>query len=274
MKNLKIFLIFLAGIITLAMFACDSPQPPTPMHVEINQKRELVQLSDLNSNSPDKLWMQFFKQRQALEFWQELKTVDKKLRFDFGLFETLQEGISDPINQVVAGIVSYLVCHPRNLESLSFRSNISLFGEKLPAHEFLTSVPDAICQLTSLQELDLAINRIHKLPDAIGQLTGLQTLQLHVNHFNVLPEAVSLLNLKKLKLSGNPWFMPTALSLLTENSLISYARPAFPCSLRILCADYIQKNPDIFNEKQEQEVLPEELWQTKREALIKQEAWD
>jgi len=304
MKN---FNIFLAGIITLAMFACDNPpQSPTPMHVEANQERELVQLSDLNSDSPDSLWMRFFEERGALEFWRQLKSRlgttsrSKSVQVNFCYhLQPPQVAIVDQANQVAEGVIHYLICHSidptySNIASLRFMvGNIgdrnqrftslpTSIGQLSSLKDFsllcnnLTELPPTISQLTRLEKLDLRYNELEELPAPILKLASLTYLNLEMNKLKKLPEEAidQLTNLSTLDLSNNPWIERSNLSRLVVDSLISYARSAFPCSLRVLCADYIQKTPDIFNEKPEQEVLPEELWQAKRDTLINQEAWD
>jgi internalin A len=68
----------------------------------------------------------------------------------------------------------------------------------------LTTVPNAITQLTNLHALDLNYNRLTSLPDAITQLTNLQTLNLSANELTALPNAITYLtNLQTLNLRRN-----------------------------------------------------------------------
>jgi internalin A len=68
----------------------------------------------------------------------------------------------------------------------------------------LRRLPEAIGQLSQLQELNLSYNQLNTLPEAIGQLSKLKVLNLTHNRLSTLPEAIGQLSeLKKLHLSGN-----------------------------------------------------------------------
>ena len=65
----------------------------------------------------------------------------------------------------------------------------------------LTSIPESIGNLTSLQLLDLHSTRISELPESIGNLTNLQSLDLSLTRISVLPECIgNLTNLQSLDL--------------------------------------------------------------------------
>ena len=69
----------------------------------------------------------------------------------------------------------------------------------------LSTLPEAIGQLSQLQVLYLSGNQLSMLPEAIGQLSQLQELNLFSNQLNALPETIqSLEKLEKLFLHGNP----------------------------------------------------------------------
>ena len=57
----------------------------------------------------------------------------------------------------------------------------------------LSTLPDAIGQLSELQTLDLSDNQLSTLPEAIGQLTQLRELDLSNNQLIALPEAIGQL---------------------------------------------------------------------------------
>ena len=58
----------------------------------------------------------------------------------------------------------------------------------------LTTLPEAIGQLSQLHELSLSGNRLSTLPEAIGQLSQLQWLDLSRNELNTLPDAIGQLS--------------------------------------------------------------------------------
>jgi hypothetical protein len=68
----------------------------------------------------------------------------------------------------------------------------------------LSTLPEAIDQLSELQALDLSNNQLSTLPEAIGRLSQLQELNLSGNQLSTLPEAIGRLSqLQGLNLSGN-----------------------------------------------------------------------
>ena len=88
---------------------------------------------------------------------------------------------------------------PEAIGQLSQLQKLDLSDNKL------STLPEAIGQLATLQELNLSGNKLSWLPDAIGQLAKLQKLDLSDNKLSTLPEAVqSLERLEKLFLHGNP----------------------------------------------------------------------
>ena len=67
----------------------------------------------------------------------------------------------------------------------------------------LSTLPEAISQLTQLQVLNLSRNQLSTLPEAIGQLTQLRELNLSRNQLSTLPEAIGqLTQLWDLNLTG------------------------------------------------------------------------
>ncbi|MFM5891194.1 MAG: COR domain-containing protein [Dolichospermum sp.] len=73
----------------------------------------------------------------------------------------------------------------------------------------LTTLPEAIAQLSNLSELYLSYNQLTTLPEAIAQLSNLTVLDLSDNQLTTLPEAIKQLSqLEKLDLRGNQLNIP------------------------------------------------------------------
>lgn len=70
--------------------------------------------------------------------------------------------------------------------------------------EGITTIPEVIGDLSSLQELDLSTNRIRSLPSTIGRLTNLASLDVRNNLLTELPSEITYIStLRKLWLSNN-----------------------------------------------------------------------
>ena len=68
----------------------------------------------------------------------------------------------------------------------------------------ITKLPDAIGNLTLLEELDVVTNNLTELPETIGNLTNLQTLNISCNQILQLPDSIGkLVNLKSLCVCRN-----------------------------------------------------------------------
>ncbi len=100
----------------------------------------------------------------------------------------------------------------------------------------LTTLPDALGELTSLQSLHLSNNQLTALPDALGQLSSLQSLYLSHNQLTALPNALAkLASLRYLDIGGNQLTaMPDSLARLPSLqhlSLVGNLLAALPDSL-------------------------------------------
>ncbi len=82
----------------------------------------------------------------------------------------------------------------------------------------LTSVPEAIKNLSSLKSLILRYNQILSIPDWIGSLSSLESLNLNINNIKSLPESIgSLSSLKELSLWKNELiFLPESMGSLSS----------------------------------------------------------
>ena len=61
-----------------------------------------------------------------------------------------------------------------------------------------------ICQLASVQKLDLSNKHLKEIPKEIGQLASLQSLNLNYNELTEIPKEIGLLALQKLDLAYRP----------------------------------------------------------------------
>ena len=69
---------------------------------------------------------------------------------------------------------------------------------------FYPSIPDCICQLSSLTELYISGYHLPKIPENIGKLMNLEILILEDNEFTVIPDSLgNLINLSELDLTNN-----------------------------------------------------------------------
>lgn len=68
----------------------------------------------------------------------------------------------------------------------------------------IKEIPQSICFLRNLEELELQFNRIVSLPETIGALSRLKFLDLHNNHIRFIPKEIgSMINLSALNLDWN-----------------------------------------------------------------------
>uniref|UniRef100_A0A8P4K5Q1 RING-type domain-containing protein n=1 Tax=Dicentrarchus labrax TaxID=13489 RepID=A0A8P4K5Q1_DICLA len=130
----------------------------------------------------------FFKKRKPSD--------DSQKRLEYQLCRSKEAGADDilDISACELSEVSMLLC-----KTLMFYKTV------LDLHENkLTSLPEDIGKLASLQILNAEKNRLKALPDSIGDLRLLQTLNLKGNCLSELPSSVcSLSSLRTLDVSDN-----------------------------------------------------------------------
>ncbi|MEY2913446.1 MAG: hypothetical protein RLZZ184_2755 [Cyanobacteriota bacterium] len=86
-------------------------------------------------------------------------------------------------------------------EAIAQLSNLTVLDLR---NNQLTRLPEAIAQLSHLTALGLSNNQLTRLPEAIAQLSHLRVLYLSDNQLTRLPEAIAQLsNLRELYLSNN-----------------------------------------------------------------------
>jgi hypothetical protein len=77
---------------------------------------------------------------------------------------------------------------------------IYIFNSKF---SYLKTIPDQVCSLKFLEELDLPNNDIRYIPNSITRLTNLKIFNLRNNKIKEIPDDLKDLNLVSLKLAGN-----------------------------------------------------------------------
>ena len=72
------------------------------------------------------------------------------------------------------------------------------------AHNHLTDLPEAICELVTLEKIECGDNRVRSVPNAVSKLTRLALLSLKNNNLRRLPDALGkCAALKSLSLNAN-----------------------------------------------------------------------
>jgi hypothetical protein len=138
-----------------------------------NQLGLLQRLSSLGVNSEEELWKQFFCNLGATNCWQELQLKKADLYFKLSKIDKIDVDV-EKYDNVIRGIFHYIICHKIPIRSLSIQKRI-------------IRIPSSIRQLFSLQKLDLSYTILNELPNAIGELSQLEELQLNANQFRVFP---------------------------------------------------------------------------------------
>ncbi|MBN1802764.1 MAG: leucine-rich repeat domain-containing protein [Candidatus Lokiarchaeota archaeon] len=71
-------------------------------------------------------------------------------------------------------------------------------------NNYLLSLPETFCSITSLQALNLSLNQLSNLPESIENFRELRTLDVSNNDLRILPDTIgNLVNLQRLDLSNN-----------------------------------------------------------------------
>ncbi len=123
---------------------------------------------------------------------------------------------------------------PEAVWQLSALRDLRLNGNQL------TSVPEALGQLSALRALDLSSNQLTSVPEALGQLSALDWLRLDGNRLTSLPEALGQLRaLQVLWLMDNRLVsLPGSLRDLPKLERLGlHGNPALKLSPSVLGAD-------------------------------------
>jgi hypothetical protein len=139
-------------------------------------------------------------------------------------------------NRVEAKII-ILLCRKNNYSSLNLTGlDLTTLPEAIGNLTQLTSLdlsdnrlitlPEAVVNLTQLTRLNLSDNQLTTLPEAIGNLTQLTTLDLSVNRLTTLPDAIgNLTQLTNLNIYNNRLTtLPDTIGNLTRLTSIDLRR--------------------------------------------------
>jgi hypothetical protein len=124
----------------------------------------------------------------------------------------------------------------QSLESLSVSNNK------------LTELPDSIGELKSLRNLNLSDNELSSLPSSLGDLRFLVTLDLERNRLSALPDSISKLSsLIRLDVTDNllTWLPDSLTELRTLTQLFLHGNPGLHLSAEILGPSW----PDVADDK-------------------------
>lgn len=119
------------------------------------------------------------------------------IRLEINYFLEIISFLEDDLEELDMQM-SMLSSLPESIGDLSSLQRLNLHNN------FLANLPGSIGQLTKLRKLDLCCNQLSTLPKSIGQMTQLEWLHLHDNQLTTLPESIGQLsNLKWLYLGDN-----------------------------------------------------------------------
>jgi hypothetical protein len=188
--------------------------------VEAEQKafQRFVKLELLNEASPDSVWEQFFRERNAIRIWENFlkKRADisrecsllfsrtacrnpEEINIELGWqIESIYSRDQENTNQVCQGIIRYVCYHRPTVKRLVLHGD-NFRGSEL---SFLTEIG----YLPNLEYLDLSGNQLEKLfkKQEIGALPNLKYLNLTNNQLVELPEEIgNLAQLETLFLMEN-----------------------------------------------------------------------
>jgi Leucine-rich repeat (LRR) protein len=197
----------------------------------------IIPLANLNANTPDRIWEQFFIQQGKESVWKILQTREDTLH--------LYSNQNHQDSQVTIAILRYLDLHQLSIKfklciNTAFEydeearyvipeetNNFSSLQDLKLSNSSLSTIPIELLNFTNLRVLDLSDNQIHEvfpeinnftnlselnfshnklttLPYQVSNLTGLRSLNLHANQIKKLPiEIVKLNKLAYLTLSCN-----------------------------------------------------------------------
>ena len=146
-----------------------------------------------------------FRSAQIPQFQADvLQELETQLKKEFTLVDKVQLGIKMGFsveNQRITGIGLYkcdISTLPESIGNLKSLQTLWLGSNQL------TTLPESISKLKSLQTLKLQVNQFSTLPVSISNLKSLQVLWLNNNQLTTLPESIgNLSSLQILRLESN-----------------------------------------------------------------------
>ena len=139
--------------------------------------------------------------------YNEITKIDQK-EFNLGLENNREFEVFEKFKEadLIDILVNYytLIFLKKNFWRVKFKINNCKIIELDFIFKGLTSIPNAIKNLSSIKSLIFRYNQILNLPDWIGSLSSLESLNLNVNNITKLPDSIGSLNsLKELLLWKN-----------------------------------------------------------------------
>jgi len=139
--------------------------------------------------------------------YNEITKIDQK-EFNLGLENNREFEVFEKFKEanLIDILVNYytLIFLKKNFWRVKYKIDNCTVTELDFIFKGLTSIPNAIKNLSSIKALIFRYNQILNLPDWIGSLSSLESLNLNVNNINKLPDSIgSLSSLKELLLWKN-----------------------------------------------------------------------
>jgi Leucine-rich repeat (LRR) protein len=131
----------------------------------------------------------------------EIKSL-KMIDLFFNQLLILDDGITKawPNLQILFVAHNQLSSLPENLDRLESLQEIHAYDNKL------TQLPTSLCGMSSLKILRVNKNMLSEFPACFSELTSLEELDFSDNQINIFPvNIINFVNLKILAFSENPW---------------------------------------------------------------------